>query len=979
MSRFKTGQRFVSQTELELGLGRVVKTDVRTVLFEFPASGQQRTYRLQGAPVQRFELQIGELARSVKGDSFLIETIEEEEGVLIYCGKTKRLSEAELHHRMNARRDNLFERLAENQGDPVKHFHLREKGVQLRSRWLSSPVRGMVGPRVDLIPHQYYICQRACAGSGLPRLMLCDEVGLGKTIEAGMIWHALKTRGRVTRALILVPESLKHQWIVEMLRRFNQFFTLVDPGLIQSLHASGDSIGNPFTARNEVLVTFEYMMEEPALVRDLLKATWDLVIVDEAHHLVNEGDFKSPQYQIVNAIAAKTKGLLFLTGTPLQLHPEAHFNRLKLLDPARFQDFAAYVKQEDQYRKLVGDLDKVLKISNDAEAQLSWEDIQKSVPKNSPVRQWLENVSTHSLEAGEWVRRIVDALGTGSVVFRNSRKGVGGFPKRIVHPHPLKPNKLYRRMVEMTMAKNDDDTIAIAQNGMLMHDIPEAWVTDERVEWLKGFLKERKDDKILLICSDREVVKALAYMLPNIIGTDEFVLFHEAMDLVTRDRAAAWFARKNGARLLVASEIGSEGRNFQFAHHMVLFDLPLDASLLEQRIGRLDRIGQRDEIHLHIPFTEGTAQEVLFAWYNDGLDAFLNPLMGSGEVYVKFENELLENIVTAPAGLEQFRSKVLPAARKLVDKLRKEVEEGRDRLLEYNSRNSTMAKDLVHAVDELDADRELHDLVLEALDVFGVEVEDGSLPRSLILQTTPNMKHDIPGLTEKSRIVTSMPVEGAEGESDEAYNEIGVAVTMDRHEALDHDNIDFLSWEHPTSQGVLDLVTMDEFGTASFALWDGAPGKGLVMQYNFLHEPVLSPDWGLGDLAGSSLISVFIDSKGEDMEDWKEDFDESILKNCALPQGAALNAKMKFFATEGLSAARKVAAAASADLAQQSVEKVGERLEREYQRAQYLLALQGKSEDSPFLVEFRKNIVERKKAVQAPQVRLDAIRLLVCR
>ena len=979
MKLFRAGQRFVSQTELELGLGRVVKTEARTVLIEFPAGGQQRTYRINGAPVQRFQLQVGEMARSIKGDNFLIEEIIEDDGLLTYVGKGKRLLESELHHRMNARRDNLFERLAENQGDTDKHFKLRERAQVLRSRWLSSPVRGMIGPRVDLIPHQYYISQRACSGSGLPRLMLSDEVGLGKTIEAGMIWHTLKTRGRVTRALILVPESLKHQWIVEMLRRFNQFFALIDPGLIQSLAAAGGEIANPFTARNEVLVTFEYLMEEPALVRDLLKAQWDLVIVDEAHHLVHEGDFKSPQFQIVNAIAAKTKGLLFLTGTPVQLHPEAHFNRLRLLDPARFQNFSEFEKEQDQYRKLVADLDKLLRKSQDAGVQLTWEEIQKSVPKNSTVRTWLENVSTHSLEVGEWVRRIVDALGTGSVVFRNSRKGVGGFPKRHLHPHALTPNKIYRRAVELSMDRDPDDSISMAINGLLMHDIPEAWPQDERIEWLKKFLKEMENKKILLICSDRDVVKAISQILPTFIGTDEYVLFHEGMDLVTRDRAAAWFARKNGARLLVASEIGSEGRNFQFAHHLVMFDLPLDASLLEQRIGRLDRIGQRDEIHLHVPFTQGSAQEVLFAWYNEGLNAFLNPLMGSGEVYVKYENDLLEAIVAPDAAFAGFREKILPQASKLVDKLRKEVEEGRDRLLEFNSRNPIMAKELVQEVDEFDADRALNELVVEALDVFGVEVEEGSLPRSLILQTTPQMKYDIPGLSEKSRIVSSTPVEGAEGEADEAYNEIGVTVTMDRHEALDHDNIDFLSWEHPTSQGILDLLTMDEFGTAGCVLWDGAPGKGLVMQFNFLHEPVLSPDWGLGDLAGPAVIRVLVDSRGDEFCDWLEDMDEAILKNCALPQGTALTAKMKYFAGEGLSIARQIANGHSQEMATKALEKVSERLESEYQRAQYLLALQGKAEDSAFLTDFRRSIVERKKAVQAPQIRLDSIRLLVCR
>ena len=99
-------------------------------------------------------------------------------------------------------------------------------------------------------------------------------------------------------------------------------------------------------------------------------------------------------------------------------------------------------------------------------------------------------------------------------------------------------------------------------------------------------------------------------------------VFHEHMNLVARDRAAAFFANQDeGSQVLVCSEIGSEGRNFQFAHHLILFDLPLNPDLLEQRIGRLDRIGQTETIQIHVPYIEHTAQAVMFHWYHQGLNA----------------------------------------------------------------------------------------------------------------------------------------------------------------------------------------------------------------------------------------------------------------------------------------------------------------------------------------------------------------------
>src|SRR6185436_328024 len=116
----------------------------------------------------------------------------------------------------------------------------------------------------------------------------------------------------------------------------------------------------------------------------------------------------------------------------------------------------------------------------------------------------------------------------------------------------------------------------------------------------------------------------------------KMAVFHEGLALVKRDRNAAWFAEEDGARLLICSEIGSEGRNFQFAHHLVLFDLPLDPELLEQRLGRLDRIGQTSEIQVYVPFVPGSSQEVLARWYQEGLNAFEKNLQGGEELLERF-------------------------------------------------------------------------------------------------------------------------------------------------------------------------------------------------------------------------------------------------------------------------------------------------------------------------------------------------------
>ena len=126
-----------------------------------------------------------------------------------------------------------------------------------------------------------------------------------------------------------------------MKRRFNQLFTLVDEGYIRGLFvgvAKDETKPNPFMQSNDIIVSIDFLMTQPALIEDLLKTSWDMTIIDEAHHLVCEDGFTSHEYMLATRVISLSKGVLLLTGTPLQLHPESQFNRLKMLDPVRFAD-----------------------------------------------------------------------------------------------------------------------------------------------------------------------------------------------------------------------------------------------------------------------------------------------------------------------------------------------------------------------------------------------------------------------------------------------------------------------------------------------------------------------------------------------------------------------------------------------------------------------------------------------------------------
>lgn len=979
MSTFQIGQRYISEQEPELGVGRVQNIEFKNVTIEFPAVGQTRIYRTVSAPVRRYLLSIGENAKSEKGVSFTVENIRMENSLAVYLGRGGReMKESEIAPKASPRVSDIFSQLIRGECADNKEFVRREKANVLSCEWQRSMVRGMIGPRVNLIPHQYYLCKRACGSSALPRLMLSDEVGLGKTIEAGMVWHSLHSTGRVVRTLILVPESLKHQWMTEMMRRFNHVFTLVDEGYLRSFLESGNGeVENPFSQANDVICTIEFVMSQPAIMQDFLRATWDLTIVDEAHHLVCEDDFTSKEYLLVNSITSRTKGILLLTGTPLQLQPESHFNRLRMLDPNRFTDYREFLKDEESYRKIVRDLSK---LPVDSDEPISWESLNEALPKNSPIREWLSKENTREMTAGEWVRRIVDALGTGSVVFRNTRRSVGGFPKRELHAVVLKPNAKYRSLVRKAGDADPDHSFDIMVDGLLATKYKATWADDERIPWLLDFLAENAGEKILLICEHPDVVNAIATVLSEKIGENSFVTFTENMTILAQDRAAASFADDRGPCLMIASEIGSEGRNFQFSHNLVLFDLPLDAALVEQRIGRLDRIGQTETIRIHVPYVEGSAQEVIFHWYHEGLGAFGAPLMSGGELFLKYTETLIAAMADPENKFSEFMRETIPLVKKDRDTLRKNIEKGRDKLLEFNSRDPLESKRITDEIRKIDADTRLRELMIDTLMASGVEVEEGYVPTSLVFRAGSQVETgSIPGLPSRSTLAITLS--SSEGEEEKAADGAGeLTGTFDRTVAMSHDEISFLSLEHPLAQGVLDLATASGKGLTACVIWDDAGSKDLIMQYNFIIEPSVPAAWGVSDIAGPELVRVLIDAQGNDRSDSLPKMDAGKMRNANVPQKVpAVTEKLRYFASTGHALAKRIATQRMENFAKISAEKIGERAEREYQRMNHLLSLRGKAQNSPLLDVLRKNIPAYRKAALNPQIRLDSIRLLVCR
>jgi ATP-dependent helicase HepA len=315
----------VSDSEPELGLGIVLNADRTRVEVFFPAANEHRQYAVKTAPLRRVQFAEGDRIRLHEGKELLVESVEERAGLLVYHAGGREVQEAELSDTISFSKPE--DRLLGGQLDELRTFDLRVEALRRRSRMRQSPVRGFVGGRVDLIPHQMFIAGEVAARL-VPRVLLADEVGLGKTIEAGLILHRLHLTGRASRVLVLVPEPLIHQWFVELLRRFNLLFSIFDEERCESIEQHG------FGGEIHFWIASWYLQRGSSRRsgRAAQASAPVGLLIDEAHHL-EWSQRASPQYHWWPRSPRKRR-MLLLTATPQQLGPEG-IRAPALLDPDR--------------------------------------------------------------------------------------------------------------------------------------------------------------------------------------------------------------------------------------------------------------------------------------------------------------------------------------------------------------------------------------------------------------------------------------------------------------------------------------------------------------------------------------------------------------------------------------------------------------------------------------------------------------------
>jgi ATP-dependent helicase HepA len=503
------------------------------------------------------------------------------EGITVVSGRDQALTEVPKDTPIEQAPGGPIDQIAGAQPGSASAFALRARVLRLESLRRADSLGALLSSRIHVLPHQIGAAGRVLSDR-MPRFVLADEVGLGKTVEAGLVFAGMRQLGIAERVLVVVPEHLAFQWLAELFHKFNALFALLTPERVAEL----GGVDAALARSPHAIVSFEHLRADPELAAAASDVPLDLVVVDEAHHLADDA-----LHDLVAPICRASFGVLLLTATPVRLDPREYFRLLSLVEPVPSTT-----------------LDEFLRRLEDHEAYAT---VARALLAGGPVAGALKALRKLAPDDPAFTENTDDRLAIlahlaeryslSSRLIRNRRVKVGAFTARAL-----------RRL-----------------------DVPEGGKRAALAELCVRLA--RSGDKVLAFGSDVEALRALQGAIA--VAGLEALLYDDATTLEGRDRLVARFRDPEGPMILLSGESGGEGRNFQFAHHLVCADLPESPLVLEQRIGRLDRLGQTHPVEIHLPVEPGE-EAFLADLYEQEIGIFDEPVGGLDTVLASLPEEL---------------------------------------------------------------------------------------------------------------------------------------------------------------------------------------------------------------------------------------------------------------------------------------------------------------------------------------------------
>ncbi|WP_336331216.1 helicase-related protein [Haloarcula sp. CGMCC 1.2071] len=498
------------------------------------------------------------------------------------------------------------------------------------------------GNRIDVTPHQIEAAHEILTSHD-HRYLIADEVGLGKTIEAGIVIEELIARGRADRILIVTPASLKMQWQAEMQDKFDQDYVIYDRDYVDSIRR-GLSDENVWEHDDRIITSIDFAKRDDML-EPLQNTDWDIAVFDESHHLTarrgNDGQKQTTdRYKVGEAVSPNTDGLLFLTGTPHKGKPDQFYFMVDLLEEYRFEDEddISPAKLDDlMIRRLKSnpnmahsdgtpmfpekEIDTLSVGFTDAEEQL-YQDITDYLKNYYRLGEDQESQAA-GFSMVIYQKRLVSSIRAIQcslekrleALQKGGHNDLSPVVQSLLDQYQQKPETLteaQRQKIEEELQELSADQdpeqrqkeIAVVEE---LIDKARAIDVDSKAGKLRDSIEtllERDPDEKILVFT--EYTDTLEYLRDEILSDFDVAQIHGGLGQRVRREQVEKF--RNDASIMLATDAAREGINLQFAHIMVNYDLPWNPIRIDQRMGRLHRYGQDQKVNIYNLFVQDTRE-----------------------------------------------------------------------------------------------------------------------------------------------------------------------------------------------------------------------------------------------------------------------------------------------------------------------------------------------------------------------------------
>ena len=744
-------------------------------------------------------------------------------------------------------------------------FDLRMDALNLTLAHEQGQLLSISNSLVRLEPYQL-ACVNQVMQSLRQRMLIADDVGLGKTIEAGLILKELQARNRADSVLFVVPAHLQKKWVRDMDRFFDIDLTVADRAWVDGERRRLGDAANIWDQDNHQLIASMAFLRQDEFQPALEEAFWDVVIIDEAHKAAQRGGSPSVTAQMAERVTHNSESALLLSATPHDGKGEGFRSLISYIDPllvAEDQDLGRETVEQVMIRRgkqsiYDDDGERIFPNRDVQTVQVSMTTAEEQLYEG--VTEYVQEVYNRSEQLNEpaigfamalMQKRLVSSVGAIRETLRRRLQALleeGGANKELsaeasAYLDGQDLEETDREAAEQELERlpvvGGDDAlrteIEMLQK-LVSHaeSIPVDTKAQQVKRYIQQLLEENPEEKLLLFTEYRDTLDYLLEEVSDQPWADEILVIHGDVSKDERQQIEDQF-NHGEPRLLFATDAASEGIDLQHSCHiMVNYELPWNPNRLEQRIGRIHRYGQDKEVKVWNFQFAGTREGEIFELLEEKVENIRSKVGSTADVLGMLDDVDIDGLI-----MRSVQNEEPPEA--TAAELEELMEDREQTLLEWYDRSL-----IDPSTFDAESRQRIQEVMDESSDIFGTEADI----RAFVEQGLATFDGRLEKRGSQLYVVHVPPVLSESGTETERG-----PVTFSREFAMDHEGIEYLSPDDPLIQRLRTQLLADEAGTVGLKLLPFIESPGITFVYRVAFED------GTGETIREELIPVFVDQQ----------------------------------------------------------------------------------------------------------------------